>query len=124
MSNEISLTASLTVNKPSVMSSALSRAVTGVLFNMSGNFLVEGSISLATSDTLIPLGQVTSPHWAFFHNMDTVNFLKLKTASAGAYFARLLAGEYAFFPLLDTNAAIMGIADTAAIQLEYLILSL
>ena len=124
MANEITLTASLSLYKPSIMSSALSRSVTNFLQSMSGNFFVEGTISLATSDTAIPMGQVVAPHWGYFHNLDTVNFLTLKTASGGAYFAKLLAGEYAFFPLLDTNPTPYAKADTGALFTEYLIISL
>jgi hypothetical protein len=91
---------------------------------MAGAVYVEGTVSVATSDTAIPMGQVTQPHWAYFHNLDTVNFVKLKTATAGAYFAKLLAGEYAFFPLLDTLTAPYAIADTSAVAMEYLIFSL
>ncbi len=125
MANEITLTASLSVFKAAIMSTSLGRSVTGAQFSMAGNTLIgPTTLNVLTSDTLIPLGGVTAPHWAYFRNMDSVNFLKLKTASAGAYFAKLLAGEYAFFPLLDTNAAIMAIADTASVFMEYMIINL
>lgn len=123
MANEITLTASLTVNKPSVMSSALSRAVTNFLANMSGNFTIEGTISVTTSGTTIPLGQVTAPHWSFFHNLDSVNFLTIRNGSGGADLLKLLAGEYAFCPILDSSTP-YAVANTAACLLEYLIVSL
>lgn len=123
MANEISLTASLTAYKPSIMSSALSRAVSGFLATMTGNFIVEGTISIATSATLIPLGQVTAPHWAAFHNLDATNFLTIRNGSGGADLLKLLAGEWAFCPLLDTSVP-YGVANTAVCLLEYLIFSL
>ena len=124
MANEITVTGSLSGYKAGSMGSSIARSFTNLLFNMAGTTYVEGTMSVATSDTLIPLGGVTAPHWAFFRNLDAVNFVKLKTASGGAYFAKLLAGEVGIFPLLDTNTAIMGIADTAAVRMEYLIFNL
>lgn len=123
MAQEITLTASLSVNKSTVMSSAVARSVTAALFNMSGNFWVEGTVSIATSATAIPLGQVVAPHWAYFHNLDSVNFLKIRNGSGGADVLKLLAGEYAFCPLLDSSTP-YAIADTSACLLEYAIFSL
>lgn len=123
MSNEITLTASLSANKIAVMSSALARSVTGALFGMVGNYAIEAVQLIATSATAINLGAVTAPHWAVFHNLDATNFLRIRNGSGGADLLKLLAGEWAFCPLLDT-AVPYAIADTASILLEYLILSL
>lgn len=123
MANEITLTASLSINKPSIMSSAVARSVTNYLANMSGNFWVEGTISVTTGGVAIPLGQVTTPHWAVFHNLDTVNFLTLRNGASGADLPKLLAGDWAFFPLLDTSTP-YAVANTAAVLMEYLIASL
>lgn len=123
MANEISLTASLTAYKPAIMSSALSRAVSGFLATMQGLFIVEGSVSIATVATAFPLGQVTQPHWAFFLNLDPTNYVQLMNGAAGAVFARLLAGEPAFVPL-DPGCVPYGKANTAAVQVEFFILSL
>ncbi len=123
MVNEIMFSAAITCFKPSVMTTAVGRAAALVIANMAGNFYVEGSISVATSATLIPLGQVVAPHWAFFKNMDVTNFVRLMNGSGGAKLPKLLPGEAAFFPLDDTSVP-YAIADTAACLLEYLIFSL
>lgn len=124
MSNEITLTASLSANKASVMSAAIGRAVTGALFNMSGNLYIGPALALiGTSATVIPLGQVTAPHWAVLHNLDASNFLTIRNGSGGTDLLKLLAGEWAFCPLLDTSTP-YGVANTASVLLEYLILSL
>ena len=123
MANEITLTSSLSAFKAAIMSAAVGRSVSGAQFTMTGNFYVEGTISVATSATVIPLGQVTAPHWAYFHNLDATNYLTIRNGSGGTDLLKLLAGEYAFVPLLDTSAP-YAIADTAACLLEYLILSL
>lgn len=124
MANEITLTASLSGYKAAIMGSAVAKSVTNFLATMTGNIIAEGSVSIATSDTAIPMGQVTQPNWCAFHNCDSTNFIKLKTASGGAYFARLYAGAWAFFPLEITLTAPYALADTAACVLEYLIFTL
>lgn len=123
MANEISLTESLTCYKPSIMSSAIGRSVTGLQFTMTGNFFTEGSMSVATSATAIPLGQVVSPHWAWFNNLDPTNYVTIRNGSGGADLCQLFPGESAWVPLFSTCVP-FAVAHTAAVQLEYLILSL
>lgn len=121
--NEITVTASLSAYKASVMSSAIGRSTVGATFTMTGNPYVEATISVATSATVIPLGQVTQPHWAYFKNLDAANYLTIRNGSGGADLVKLLAGEAAFVPLLDTSAP-YAVANTGACLMEYLILSL
>lgn len=123
VANEITLTASLSCYKPAVMSSAIGRSVTNLLFNMSGNLYTQDTMSVATSATVIPLGAVTAPHWAFFNNLDPTNFIKIRNGSGGADLIKLKPGECCFVPLLDT-ATPYAIADTGACLMEYLIISL
>lgn len=123
MANEITLTASLSGYKAAVMGTAKAMSVPSLLASMSGNAVIEGVVSIATSATVIPLGGVTAPHWAAFHNTDTVNFLKIRNGASGADLIKLLAGEWAFVPLLDSSTP-YAIADTGACLLEYLIFSL
>lgn len=105
------------------MSSVIGRAVTNLLFTMTGNPYIEGVLSVLTSATVIPLGSVVAPHWSFFNNLDVTNFVKVRNGASGADLVKLKPGECAFFPLLDT-AVPYAIADTATCLMEYLILSL
>jgi hypothetical protein len=123
VANEVTVTAALSFFKPSIMSTAIGRAVAGLQFSVAGTTFVEGSVLIGTSATAIPLGQVTAPHWAFFNNLDAVNYLTIRNGSGGTDLIKLLAGEPAFVPLLDT-AVPYAVANTASIQLEYLIISL
>jgi hypothetical protein len=123
MANEISLTASLSAFKAAVMQAALGLSVSNLPFTMTGNFEVQGIVSIGTSATAIPLGQVTTPHWAVFINKDTTNYVTLANGASGAVFARLLAGEPAFVPL-DPTMVPYGTANTAPVIIQYLILSL
>lgn len=123
MANEITFSGSLSAYKATAMSSAIGRSIASVLFTMTGTYTVEGTILVATSATVIPLAAVTAPHWSAFHNLDATNFVKIRNGASGADVPKLLAGEWAFFPWLDT-AVPYAIADTAACLLEYLIISL
>lgn len=122
MASEITFTASLSFNKTSVMSSALARSVTSLTRNMTGNFFIIDTMSVTTAALAVPLGSVTSPHWAYFMNLDATNYITLMNGAAGAVFARLLAGDCAFVPL-DPACVPWAKADTAACQMEYMILS-
>lgn len=123
MANEITLTASLSGYKASTMSQAESKSVTGATFNMSGTPYMKGSLLVLTSATLIPMGSVTAPHWAWFRNADLTNFIKIRNGASGADVAKFLAGEQSPIPLFDTGTY-YAIADTASCYLEYLIFSL
>lgn len=123
MANELTITASLSFFKSTVMNQAISEAVSGLLFNVSGSYYIQGQLSVATSATVIPLGTVTAPHWSYFKNIDSTNFLRLMNGSGGAKVVKLKAGECAFFPW-DDGATPYAIADSAACVLEYLIISL
>ena len=112
----------MTVYKSSIMSSALARSISGLLRNMTGNFIVEGTISCPTSAQAIPLGQVTQPHWAFFANLDATNYIQFQNGASGAVFARYLAGDACPVPL-DPGCVPYTVANTAACLLEYLIIS-
>ena len=122
MANEITFTASLTFNKPAVMSSAIARSVTALLRNVTGNFYIQDTMSVTTAALAIPQGSVVTPHWAFFQNLDPTNYLTLFNGASGAVFARLLAGDCAFVPL-DPACVPWAQANTAACQMEYLIIS-
>lgn len=123
MANEICLDAKLSVYKSSVMSSAVGRGGTPRSYTMTGTFWIEGMLSVATSATLIPMGQVVAPHWTWFKNLDSTNFIKIRNGSSGADVIKLKALEEAPVPLLDSGT-FYAIADTAACLLEYMVFTL
>lgn len=121
MSNEITLNASLAY-ADSESADELLRIV-DKLANISTKKYVKAKQSIGTSEEAIGLGEVTSLGWALFVNRDSTNFISLKTATGGTIFAKLLAGEFAMFRFGSGVTAPYAIADTAACQMEYLILS-
>lgn len=80
-------------------------------------------LSVATTATLVPLGSVVAPHWAWFKNLDSTNFIKLRNGSTGADLIKLLPGEECPVPLYD-GATLYAIAGTAACVLEYMVFTL
>lgn len=123
MANEIAASGSLGYNNPLTVSGPVGKAVSGLQANSTEALGPSGgNITILTSPTQIPLGSVISPGWAWFRNMDPTNYVQIMPGSGGAYLIRLLPGEFALFPL-DSGAAPYAIANTAPIDLEYLITS-
>lgn len=124
MANEISLTASISVYKASIMSAAVGRSLTGVLVSMAGGFIVGPTQqSIATSATALNLGGVTAPGYMWIQNMDPTNYVRLHNGSSGAKVVKLQAGEFSLFRWDDTGTP-YATANTAACIVEYLLLSL
>lgn len=124
MANEITFSGSLSVYKPSVMGQSIGLSVSSLVASMSGTTYVgPTNVLIGTSATAFPLGGVTAPHWCGFYNTDTVNYVTIRNGSGGADLVKLLAGEYAFFPMYD-SAVPYGVANTAACLVEYVIFSL
>ena len=123
MANEITITAGLSIFKASCMDASLGMAIPAGVFSMSGSFVVKETISVDTSPMLIPMGQVSAPHWAFFRNCDATNFIRIFNGISGTPVLKLLAGE-AFPCGLDDTGTYYAQADTAACLMQYLIASL
>jgi hypothetical protein len=123
MANEIHLTASLSCYKPAIMASAVGRSINDFIASMTNSTYIEGTVLIGTSATAFPLGQVGAPHWAYFKNLDSTNYVTIRNGSGGADLIELMAGEPCFVPLY-VAANPYGVANTAACYVEYLILAL
>jgi hypothetical protein len=122
MANEVTLTASLSVFKSSVMSAAKGVSVTGMTDNMAGSCISDGSILVATSATAIPLGSITSCGWCALHNTDSTNYVTLQNGGGGTPTVYVGPGKYAFFTLPPTAVPYL-LANTAACYVEFFIAS-
>lgn len=60
--------------------------------------------------------------WLYCRNLDTTNFITLKTLVSATYypFAKMFPGEFAFFRIGSASNAIYAIADTAACKMQVL----
>ncbi len=123
MASEITITASISFFKSSVMNQAVGQAITNLLVNVSGSYYIEGQVLATTSATVIPLGQVTAPHYCFLKNVDPTNYVQFFNGASGAVVGKLKAGEIALFPW-DDGATPYVKANTASVVVEYIIISL
>lgn len=122
MANELSVTAAMLFAKNGI--EQIGRTVTARQIAVAGNGGVyEAGLSIATSETVIKLGELTAPFgYVWFHNLDSTNFIQIKIAASGTIIVKLLAGEVACLRLGSGISAPVAIADTAACLLEYWIL--
>ncbi len=123
MANEILIAAGISVFKQAVMDATLGMAIPNGVFSMSGSFSIKNTMSVGTTPTIIPLGQVSSPHWAFFKNVDPTNFITIFNGVSGSSFLKLYPGE-GHPAALDETGTYYAMADSADANLQYLIASL
>lgn len=93
-----------------------------VLATMTGTRFLHGRQLIGTVAEAIVLGEVAAGGWACFVNRDTINFVTITASSGATPLVRLKPGEPALFRLEATATAPFAKADTAAVELEYLIL--
>lgn len=121
MADELEINASLDFTPD--IGKAASASVAGLLADVSSEKKIEHTQTIGTSEEAIVLGEITSPGWAFFKNVDPTNFINLKVATGGAIFAKLLPGEVAMLRLGSGAQAPFAIADTAPCALEYMLVA-
>jgi len=116
MANEITISGALSFSKAGLS------AAKSFNFNvtMSGSNYEEGSFSVPTSTTAIPLGSVATNGWLLLINKDATNYVEYYTATAGTAAVKLLAGEAALFRV-DGAAPAMK-ANTAQVEVDYLLI--
>lgn len=119
MADELTVAATLTVTKspsPTVSLSSGSISVT-----VSGSRFVKNIQNVDTSEEALQLGDLSGVlGWCLMINRDTSNYVRVRAASAAADLIRMEAGEPALFRL-DPAITPYVIADTAACDLEYVI---
>ena len=85
--------------------------------------IVRAKQAVGTSEEALGLGDISALGYCILINRDATNFINVKTATGGTIFARINAGEFAAFRFGSGVTAPFVIADTAACQLDYLIIS-
>lgn len=80
------------------------------------------AVGFAAEEALI-LGDVSSLGWVMLVNRDATNFVNVKTGTGGTVFAKLKAGEFMLLRFGSGVTAPFVQADTAACQLDVLIMS-
>lgn len=121
MSNEITLNASLAYSDSENTEDAV--ALVNLLATVATKRITRVKQSIAITETAISLGGVSAPGWAMFVNRDETNFIELRVATSGAKFAKLKPGEFALLRLGSGAQVPYAISDTAACQLDLLLVS-
>lgn len=88
---------------------------------VTGTALTHAVQNIGTAEETLALGDVTPTGYAIFYNLDATNYVELGKATA-TYVLKLKAGEAAVLRL-DSWTTIYAKANTAAIDLEYYLLS-
>jgi hypothetical protein len=118
MANEITYSGELTIINgtftppPYPISGSADQAAAGVCYDVQ---------NVGTSEETLDLGNVTTAGWAFFKNLDDTNFVHIGPDASGIQnFIKLKAGE-ACGPIPLATTTIKAKADTAAVELEYIV---
>jgi len=80
------------------------------------------NIPTTAGGTAIVVAGLTTPRWCAIINRDPANFVQILTAVAGTAFAKLLPGEGMLLPFDPGIAAPAALANTAACQIELLLI--
>lgn len=121
MASELTLSASVTYADNEGADESLS--VADLLATVSAKRYTKLKQNVGTAEEAVVLGEVTAPGWAMFINRDASNFVNLKVATSGAVFAKLKPGEFALLRLGSGAQAPFAQADTAACQLETILIA-
>ena len=122
MANELTLSASLAYEDSEGADEVL--AIAEKIASVSTKKYVKAKQNIGTSEEAIGLGEVTSLGFSIFINRDSTNYLELRSGTGAANdIIRINAGEFAMFRWGSDVTAPFAIANTAACQMEYMILS-
>lgn len=121
MASEIQVSVALRATKGFL---ELSEQPTALQVDMAANTPGGGVqiIGFASHEALSNVSDIGTAGWAFFRNLDVTNYVELGLDVTGTFvpFCKLLPGEYALVPLSTT--AVYAKANTAAVNLRWLIL--
>jgi hypothetical protein len=118
MANELSISTSLRYTKSNV--SLPQRSLSGT-FTVAGIPVLHLAASIGTSEETLEKGELTLTGYALFYNSDATNYIEIGDTT-GTYQLKLLAGEFALLRL-NSWANIFAKANTAAVTLEYTLIS-
>lgn len=117
MANELTLTAAL---KFATGTKQAQFSKSGLQFNVTGGDYIFATQSVGTSEEALGKGDITTPGYILIFNRDATNFVSIRGASGGANCIKLKPGDFALFRFSGANPFV--IADTAACEIEYLLI--
>jgi hypothetical protein len=119
VSDEITVNASLKFEKAG---SKFTMSVTTLKVSVTGKRFVHDRQLIGVTEEAIDLGDIATGGWFFAINQDSTNFVSIRSGTGATNLVKLKAGECAMFRLSGSATAPFAIADTAACDLEYLLI--
>ena len=116
MANELTVSCSLRFSKSG---REASKAYGGIQLTVTGDAWVFAVQNIAITEEAIGLGDVGTPGFMIAKNLDSTNYLSLRPGTGTANAVKMKAGEPCLFRI---STAPWAIANTAACDLEYLII--
>jgi hypothetical protein len=89
---------------------------------ISGTRLLHSRQLIGTSEEALELGDIATGGYFIAVNRDATNFVDLRSGTEAIDLVRLNAGEVCAFRISPDATAPFAIADTAAVDLEFLLL--
>lgn len=118
MAAEITVTVSLAFRKGGAVD-GLDPGPVSVTFT--GTNFLHNRQTVGTVEEALLLGDATAGGWCIMVNRDATNYVQIRGASGQTPLIRCRAGEPACFRI-DSGASPTAQANTAAVELEYLVL--
>jgi hypothetical protein len=120
LADEFTLNASLAYSDSEGSEEIMS--IVDVLRSISTKLFVKHKQNIGITEEALDLGGLASLGWAFFKNLDETNYVELRSATgAGNDIIRIDPLCCAFFRFGSDVSAPFAIANTATVQLEYVI---
>lgn len=119
MANEITAKASITFTKSKA---TVTMDIGTLQIDVTGSQFIHNVQSVGTSEEAILLGDAGAGGMCFMINRDATNFVSIRQGTGASDLIRLDPLEFAFFRLDDDATAPYWIADTAACEVEYVLI--
>jgi len=87
---------------------------------VSGTQYMDNVQAIGITEEAVLLGDVAVGGYWFVQNMDSTNFVSLRSGTGATNFIKLLAGEWAIFRVGADASAPFAIADTGACNVRFL----
>lgn len=121
MSNELTLNASLAYSDSE--DSDVSLEIADLILSVVTKKFTRFKQNVGTSEEALVLGEVSSLGYIMIVNRDETNYVEIRVSTGSTKFIKLKAGEFAIFRFGSGVTAPYIIADTAACQVDVLLIS-
>jgi hypothetical protein len=121
VSDEISLAIRFTFEKGGTAVSFPDGTAREMSIDVSGSRYVRNRQQVGTSEEALELGDIATGGYFVARNCDDTNYVEIRSGTGATDLVRLNAGEVCCFRLSSDAAAPYVIANTAAVELEYVL---